>query len=414
MVVTRKKKLLFVCYDNYADPSNGASISSREMLLGLSERDWSVHTFCADKLDFKGSTNVFQCLANRGMEFLSRGQNRSGERFTVENFRDNRILSTLYLPENNAYPPTKNVGKIFLRLLQETIRSYKPDVVLTYGGDWLGMSTIRLAQLEGSKVCINIRNCAYNDRHYCNAADLMLVPSEFAVDFYRKKLDVTSIAVPSLLAQDAGTWSPEPSKRKYLTFINPDPDKGVFWFAAIAKMLGIIRPSIPILIVQGRSRWEWVTNLSFMFDGHHNIFGMENTPNPMDFYELSKIVLVPSLWNETFGRVAAEPMMNGIPVIASNRGSLPEIVGDAGILLDIPLKFQPNTTLIPDPNEVKPWVEAIIKIWDDRQYYDRLSEKCRERSKRWLYDRVVEQYDAVLTDLIDGKYNRKRNLDEVA
>ena len=38
---------------------------------------------------------------------------------------------------------------------------------------------------------------------------------------------------------------------------------------------------------------------------------------------------------ESFCRVAAEAMANGIPVIVSSRGALPEVVGDAGIILDI-------------------------------------------------------------------------------
>lgn len=412
MTMVRKKKLLFVSYDNYADPSNGASISSREMLLGLTERDWSVHTYCADKLDFKGSTNVFQSLANRGMVFLSRSKNRTRERFSIEHFRDNRILSSLLLPENNHYPPTKEVGKIFLRLLQETIRSYKPDIVLTYGGNWLGMYIIRLAALEGCKVCVNIHNCSYQESRYCGGADLMLVPSMFAAEYYRKKLGVASVAVPPVMQRETENWSPNPEKRKYLTFVNPDANKGVFWFAAIVKELSAIRPDIPILMVQGRGRWEWVLNLNYMFSGHNNLFGMENTPHPMDFYELSKLVLIPSLWNETFGRVAAEAMLNGIPVIASNRGSLPEVVGDAGILLDIPSKYQPNTTSIPSSNEVKPWVESILQVWDDQEYYNKLSDKGRERSRCWQCDDVVAQYDAILTDLIDGKYVKNGKKDK--
>ena len=42
---------------------------------------------------------------------------------------------------------------------------------------------------------------------------------------------------------------------------------------------------------------------------------------------------------ESFCRVAAEAMANGIPVIVSSRGALPEVVGDAGIILDIPSRL---------------------------------------------------------------------------
>jgi glycosyltransferase involved in cell wall biosynthesis len=42
---------------------------------------------------------------------------------------------------------------------------------------------------------------------------------------------------------------------------------------------------------------------------------------------------MPSL-DEGFGIPALEAMSAGVPVIASNRGSLPEVIGDAGTLLE--------------------------------------------------------------------------------
>jgi glycosyltransferase involved in cell wall biosynthesis len=48
------------------------------------------------------------------------------------------------------------------------------------------------------------------------------------------------------------------------------------------------------------------------------------------------VVLIPSLtmpgWKEQFGRVAAQAMAAGVPVLASASGSLPEVVGDARML----------------------------------------------------------------------------------
>jgi glycosyltransferase involved in cell wall biosynthesis len=40
------------------------------------------------------------------------------------------------------------------------------------------------------------------------------------------------------------------------------------------------------------------------------------------------VVVVPSVWQEPFGRVALEALMHGTPVVASRRGGLPEIVSD--------------------------------------------------------------------------------------
>jgi glycosyltransferase involved in cell wall biosynthesis len=65
---------------------------------------------------------------------------------------------------------------------------------------------------------------------------------------------------------------------------------------------------------------------------------------------------LPSLF-EGFGLPALEAMACGAPVVASNRGALPEVVADAGLVVD------------PDPESVS---EAIIKVVSDAALADRL------------------------------------------
>lgn len=48
----------------------------------------------------------------------------------------------------------------------------------------------------------------------------------------------------------------------------------------------------------------------------------------------SSIIVIPSLWDEPFGLVAAEAMANGIAIISSNTGGLKEIINNNGILID--------------------------------------------------------------------------------
>ena len=53
-------------------------------------------------------------------------------------------------------------------------------------------------------------------------------------------------------------------------------------------------------------------------------------------------MLVPSLWRESLGRVPMEAMANGIPVLASDRGALPETLGNAVSCSRSPNDTRPN------------------------------------------------------------------------
>lgn len=61
----------------------------------------------------------------------------------------------------------------------------------------------------------------------------------------------------------------------------------------------------------------------------------------------AKVFVLPSFW-EGFGLDAVNAMASGVPVVASNIGSLPEVVGDAGILVD--------------PKNTKSIADGILKV----------------------------------------------------
>ena len=90
--------------------------------------------------------------------------------------------------------------------------------------------------------------------------------------------------------------------------------------------------------------------------------------------------------------VAAEAMLNDIPVLASNRGALPDTIGSGGFLFDIPACYTPETREVPTAEEVAPWVETIIRLWDDAAYYEQCSLAARQRAQAWHPDRLAPLY----------------------
>jgi glycosyltransferase involved in cell wall biosynthesis len=183
---------------------------------------------------------------------------------------------------------------------------------------------------------------------------------------------------------------------QYVTLVNPQPHKGVFLFVRIAHELARLRPDIPFLVKEGRGRARWLNRTGLDLRGLSNLYFMEHTPDPREFYQASRIVLMPSVWDEAFGRVAAEAMINGIPVLASRRGALSETLAEGGILIDVPDKFTPALREVATPEEVAPWVEKIIQLWDDPVYYAQERQRCLKAAEAWRPERLAARFDALL------------------
>jgi glycosyltransferase involved in cell wall biosynthesis len=202
----------------------------------------------------------------------------------------------------------------------------------------------------------------------------------------------------------------------------------VFVFARIALELARRRPEIPLLVVESRGHAKpWLERTGLDLSGLENLHRLANTPDPRQFYAVSRAVLMPSLCAESFGRVAAEAMLNGIPAVVSNRGALPEVVGgarfyrsceaergagnqgadaprsplsvgkrgcgDMGLVLELPERLTPKTREAPTAAEVAPWIETILRLWDDPQFYDAQQQRCRAAAEAWRPEKLAGRYD---------------------
>ena len=76
-----------------------------------------------------------------------------------------------------------------------------------------------------------------------------------------------------------------------------------------------------------------------------NIIGFINSDKLNKIMQRASIIVIPSIWQEPFGLVAAEAMSNGIAIIASNSGGLKEIVKKNGILIKDINKYKISSSL---------------------------------------------------------------------
>ncbi|MEO7271738.1 MAG: glycosyltransferase, partial [Vicinamibacterales bacterium] len=81
-----------------------------------------------------------------------------------------------------------------------------------------------------------------------------------------------------------------------------------------------------------------------------------------------------------------EAMACGIPVIASHASCIPEVTGDAAVLLD--------------PDDVEGWTDAIAHVLGDRRFAAALGEAGARRAATFSWRRTAEQTAAVYQRLL--------------
>ncbi|HLJ92138.1 MAG TPA: glycosyltransferase [Gemmataceae bacterium] len=392
----RPPRLLFCSYHCYWDPSSGAAVCSRELLELLARRDWACRVLCGPRLDFEMPTRLDQILAAQQCEFELRQAAAAAGPLSVFRFRQAGVAVQVYGSPFGPRlgPPTPEEGVGFLALCERVLEHFQPDVVLTYGGDWVTRELIGLAKERGIRVVFALHNLAYQSGEPFRQVDAVLVPSRFAQAHYRRTIGLESTPIP-------GPWNwdrlrCESVEGRYVTFVNPQPQKGVFLFARIAVELARRRPDIPLLVVEGRATAKWLQATGLDLAALGNISVMANTPDPRAFYRLSRIVLLPSLGSESFPRVPVEAFLNGIPVLANRIGGVPEVLEQAGFLFDVPQGYTPSTRQVPSAMEMAPWIETIIRLWDDPPFYAEESRRCRAAAEAWRPERLLPRFEEVL------------------
>jgi len=105
-----------------------------------------------------------------------------------------------------------------------------------------------------------------------------------------------------------------------------------------------------------RERSSVLNNIKFLGN-------VDNKDMP-NYYNAADLLVVPSAYEELFGRVAIEALACGLPVVASNKGSLPEIIN-------------PRVGKVVEPEEGK-ILEAIEYFYENQEELIKMKNFCRE------------------------------------
>jgi len=107
----------------------------------------------------------------------------------------------------------------------------------------------------------------------------------------------------------------------------------------------------------------------------------------LHLYNAAGVLVHPAIY-EGFGLPPLEAMACGTPVIVSNTSSLPEVIGDAGLLIE--------------PENVDAWAVALWRVFTDDTLRDELAQKALARSGYFSWERTARQTLDIYRQVVDG------------
>ncbi len=167
----------------------------------------------------------------------------------------------------------------------------------------------------------------------------------------------------------------------YILFVSTiEPRKNI---AALISAFEFLKQKYKVdhqLIIIGQKGWHYKSILSKIENSpwKSHIHHLDYLPDELValFYSKADVFVYPSHY-EGFGLPVLEAMTLGAPVITSNTSSLPEVAGDAAILID--------------PNEPTDLAEAILRVISDSQLRCELIHKGKERAKLYSWERTAKE-----------------------
>ncbi|WP_251978195.1 glycosyltransferase [Salinicola avicenniae] len=360
----RRPRLLWANPFCLLDTSSGASMTVRQMLMQLVASGYEVQVLGATVFDNP-----------KGMAVLE-------EQFPDLDDHLHQIVEAVDGPlthqllvsysHNRNHFTTHEEGLWYSQYLY-LLDSYKPDVVWFYGGQTVDMLIADEARDRGIPVAFYLANGNYKSSRWCRDVDLIITDSQATADMYRREVGFVAKPVGKFIATER--FIAAEHERKRLLFVNPSWQKGASVFVQLAEKLERERPDIDLEVVEARADWSAVLRETTRRMGQQrsslsNVTVTANTSDMKEPYSRARILVAPSLWWESSGRVLAEAMLNGIPALITNRGGMPEMVGDAGIALDFPEQSyeEPYQYLLSE-QELQPLFDAAVSFFDDDALY---------------------------------------------
>ena len=241
-------------------------------------------------------------------------------------------------------------------------------------------------------------------RAHAHRADAIIVPSAYTGGDVERLLGVPRERIV-VCSPGAPAWTPRAAapKNGYVLFFGTlEPRKNVGGLLdAYERLAG--SPGVAELVLAGKATDEarpWLDRLTRPpLRGVVRHIGYVDPRDRRALYEGARLLVQPS-FDEGFGIPVLEAMSLGVPVVAANRGSLPQVVGDAGPLVD--------------PEDPPAIANAIARLLSDDAYAAACAAKGLVRAHTFRWDETANRVYDTYRQAIARRARRKKGYDPVA
>ncbi len=223
-------------------------------------------------------------------------------------------------------------------------------------------------------------------RNHAHRASRILVPSQFTKVEVERQLGVAAERI-AVCPPGAPDWAPRetaPPGGYILFFSTLEPRKNIGGLLDAYERLIARRASFPELVLAGKTTEEarpWLERIARPpLAGHVRHIGYVEPADRQALYAGARLLVMPS-FEEGFGIPVLEAMTLGVPVVASHRGSLPEVLGDAGPLVN--------------PDEPDEIAGAMARVLGDEAYAAACTVKGVRRARQFNWQHTARLVYAV-------------------
>jgi glycosyltransferase involved in cell wall biosynthesis len=268
--------------------------------------------------------------------------------------------------------------------LEEAFVRFRPDVLFTSSMDPEAFARRARAHGIPTVCCVrDVRAEPESVQALVAGGGRLLACSQYMVRWLRETAGVPAEVLYPLVPKE--DYQVEPSPDPAILMINPDPDKGFETFLGIAPLL----PEERFLVVESWPLNESLPAVHAALESLPNVRFQPRVADIRQVYRQGWLLLVPSKLEEAAGRVVLEGQWSGIPALVSDRGGLPEMVGEGGLVIS-------------DYLNSRVWAEAIRSLRDP-QTRERFSRAARHSAQRkefsaeFIVDRLLAIFREAIT-----------------